>query len=324
MADEYAQENEDIQGDLASKNNAQQLNARMLIGRKSEMMRQKNLAEEGGEEMSGVDDGIPDDDPAGGMTDAYPYQVGDETLKKSLQSLPKAAEAAPKTYKLKVNGKEIELSEDEMIARVQKIEAADQYLAEAKCQAEAMKLSASTPAPSDESDAPKADTLADEDLRLARDLQVGSEEDAAKAIKALRSTVKAPSVNLDELAKRTIDTIQFQEDARWFQEEYKDVFADPKLAALALQMDEQKRRAEMEAGKPRRYRDRYQEIGEELRTWIGSNPGFDQKKQQKKESLTSIPQASVKTQRPVEDDDSEESPASVIAQMAKARGQLRI
>jgi len=326
MGNEFDDVNDDIQGDLQAHNNAKQLNARMLIGRKSEIMRSKNLAEDGGEEMSGVDDGVADDDPEGGMTDSYPYQVSDETLKASLAKLPKAEELVkPKTYKIKVNGKEQEISEEEMIARVQKIEAADQYLAEAKRQAEALRATpVQQPVATEQVEQAQPDTLTDEDLALARALQVGSEEDAARAIKAIRnrSTQNLP-INVDEIAARTKDQIEFQQDADWFQREYRDIFSDEKLKALAIQMDDEMRRADLAAGKVRRYRDRYSEIGENLRKWIGSNPAFTEKAKQKKETLTNIPQASVKAVRPVEEEE-DDSPASVIAQMAKVRGQIRM
>src|SRR3974390_1694024 len=38
---------------------------------------------------------------------------------------------APRKWKLKVNGRELELTEEEVLARAQKVESADQYLAEA-------------------------------------------------------------------------------------------------------------------------------------------------------------------------------------------------
>ena len=329
MSNDYEEVNEELsdsKADISAENNARQLNARNIIGRKAEIARMKSLAEEGGEEMSGVDDGIPDDDPAGGITDAYPYQVTDETLKASLAKLPKADDLVkPKTYRIKVNGQERELSEEEMIARVQKIEAADQYLAEAKRAAEAAKaMPAQYAPPSAQEDAHQPDTLSDEDLALARALQVGSEEDAARAIKALRArATQAPSINLDEVAARTKDQIEFQQDVDWFQKEYRDIFSDEKLKQLAIDMDDKLRREDLAAGRIRRYRDRYAEIGEELRKWIGSNPAFEAKAKAKKETLTNIPQASVKARMPVEEEE-DDSPSSVIQQMAAKRGQIRM
>jgi hypothetical protein len=325
MANEEEQDFSDASGDLSAENNARQINMRNIVARKSEMARMKSLATDGGEEMSGVDDGIPDDDPSGGMTDAYPYQVSDETLKASLAKLPKA-EAIPAKHKIKVNGQEQELTYEELVARAQKVEAADQYLAEAKRAAEAAKAApVHQPVASAQEEQAQPDTLTDEDLALARALQVGSEEDAARAIRAIRQRAAPPSaINLDEVAAKTKDQIEFQQDVDWFQKEYKDIFSDENLKTLAIQMDDAKRREDLAAGRVRRYRDRYVEIGEELRKWIGTNPAFEAKAKAKKETLTNIPQASVKARLPVEEEDGEESPSSVIAQMAAKRGQIRM
>lgn len=327
MANEYEENNEElaqIKADITAENNAKQLNARMNIGRKSEIARMKGLAEEGGEEMSGVDDGIPDDDPSGGMSDSYPYQVSDETMKASLAKLPKA-ETLPAKHKIKVNGQEQELTYEELVARAQKVEAADQYLAEAKRAAEASRaMPVQQPVASAQEEQAQPDTLSDEDLALARALQVGSEEDAARAIKAIRNRASQPSaINLDEVAARTKDQIEFQQDVDWFQKEYRDIFSDEKLKQLAIDMDDKLRRDDLTNGRVRRYRDRYVEIGEELRKWIGSNPAFEAKAKAKKETLTNIPQASVKAVRPAEEEE-DDSPASVIAQMAAKRGQIRM
>src|SRR3974390_334565 len=148
MSNDYEEVNEELseaKGDNSAQNNAKQLNARNIISRKSEVARSKNLAADGGEEMTGVDDGVPDDDPEGGLSDSY--LVSDESIKASLAALPKAEELVkPKTYRLKVNGRELEVSEEELIARAQKVEAADQYLATAKQQADAIGRQALQPA----------------------------------------------------------------------------------------------------------------------------------------------------------------------------------
>lgn len=324
MSNEYEEQNDElseVKADVSAANNAKQLNARMVIGRKSELARMKNLAEDGGEEMSGVDDGVPDDDPDGGLSDAY--LVSDETIKQSLASLPKAEELVkPKVYKLKVNGKEVELSEEEMIARAQKVEAADQYLAEAKRQAEALRATAAAPPPAGEQ---SADTLSDEDLALARALQVGSEEEAAKAIRALRQKPgPAPSINMDALAQKVEADMDFKANAKWFQESYPELFADPDYMTLVLKRDQEMLSENNAKGIVQPYKDRYAKIGDEIRKKFGINVDGAAKTRRKQETLTAIPTAHTKVRMPAEEDDSEPDVRDTIAEMAKARGQRNL
>jgi hypothetical protein len=319
------QEQEELneaKADLTAQNNARQLNARMLISRRSEIHRSKGLAEDGGEEMTGVDDGIPDDDLAGGTTDAYPYQVTDDAIKTALAGLPKATDSrpeAPRTHKIKVNGKEIELTDEELIARAQKVEAADQYLAQAKRKSEQAVPSAKP------ADAPPADTVTDDDLALARALQVGSEEDAARAIAAIRGRQsRSPSVNTDEVVHKVKADMEFQENAKWFAETYPEIFADPDYLTIAIKRDAELMEKDKQEGTVTSYKDRYSRIGDDLRKKFGIDPAYSAKTAKKKETLTSIPTAHTKVRMPEPEDDSEESPASVIAKMAASRGQLRI
>jgi len=329
MSNDYEDQNDELseaKADLSAENNAKQLNARMLIGRKSEIARSKSLAEEGGEEMSGVDDGIPDDDPSGGMTDAYPYQVTDETIKSALAGLPKAQELAGDKIRLKVAGEEKDFTLDELKAVASKNLAADKYLAEAaeaKRQAEALLQSTKAPTSTTET-AQNSDTPTDEDLEIARALQVGSEEDAARVVARIRKgLIQAPSVDLDAVAKKTEENIEFKQNVSWFREQYPEIFADPDYMLLAVKRDDEIRREELAQGKVSSYRDRYARIGDDLRKKFGIDPKYSEKARKKQETLTNIPQASVKSQRPVEEDEEESTP-NVIAQMAKARGQLRI
>ena len=326
MSNDYEDQNDElseVKADNSAENNARQLNARMVIGRKSELARARNLAEEGGEEMTGVEDGVPDEDPDGGISDSY--LVSDETIKASLAALPKADDLVkPKTYKLKVNGKDVELSEEEMIARVQKVESADQYLAEAKRQAEAvrgMEVQPSTRAV----DVAPADTVTDDDLALARALQIGSEEDAARAIARIRTrNASAPSVNTDEVVHKVKADMEFQENAKWFQETYSDIFSDGDLLTLAIKRDAEFMDQDKANGTVTPYKERYSKIGDELRKKFGTDPAYSAKARKKQETLTSIPTAHTKVRMPEPEDDSEPDVQTTIAAMAKARGQRNL
>jgi hypothetical protein len=212
---------------------------------------------------------------------------------------------------LKVNGKVVELPLEEVIARAQKVESADQYLSEAsRIRTDALRQQNPTPSPDTSAQ------LVEDDLALVRAIQMGSEEEAVQAIRKL----KTPSVKPDELGSLIDERMSFQTAVSRFQTEYTDIFSDPILRQVALSKD-----AELVAqGDGRPYWDRYQAIGNEVREWVGTvrkeDPVAD--KQQRKASVTQItPAASRVASQPQEEPD--ESVSDVIANMAKTRGQVR-
>lgn len=213
-------------------------------------------------------------------------------------------------FRLKVNGKEVELTRDELIARAQKVESADQYLAEAsRMRQEALKLQ-SQPSATD------VGNSVEDDLALVRAIQMGSEEEAVQAIRKLKS----PSIQPDDFAKLIDERMTFQEAVGRFQTEYNDLMSDPILRQVVLSKD-----AELIAqGDTRSYWDRYEAVGNEVREWVGGvrKTGKAQDKQSRKASVTQINQAAsrVATQEQEEPDD---SPSALIAQMARSRGQVR-
>lgn len=214
-------------------------------------------------------------------------------------------------FQLKVNGKVVELTRDELIARAQKVESADQYLAEAS-RARTEALRHQHPAPSPDTQAQSVE----DDLALVRAIQMGSEEEAVHAIRKL----KAPSVQPDEFARLIDERMTFQQAATRVQDEYKDIFADPILKQAFLSKD-----AELVAqGDGRSYLDRYSSIGNELREWVGGvrKTGSVVDKQQRKASVTQITPASSRVASQAQEEP-EESISDVISQMARTRGQVR-
>jgi hypothetical protein len=237
---------------------------------------------------------------------------------------PPPVEAQPK-FKIKVNGKEIELTQDELIIRAQKVEAADAYLAEAvrvrKAQYDAVNQQ--------QQQLPDQDAIAaaeDEERAMVRALQMGTEEEAVAAIRKLKSN--APSVTADDISRTVDERLTFKEAARLFQDEYKDVMADPVLRGLVLQKDQ----ALLNAGDRRDYLERYREVGEEVRAWrdsmVRANAPDVQKtevpvsnKQLRKAAAPSVPAAASRKAAPAAvDEDKEESMSDIIANIAKARG----
>lgn len=214
-------------------------------------------------------------------------------------------------FQLKVNGKVVELTRDELIARAQKVESADQYLAEA-ARARTDAIRQQHPAPSPDTQAQSVE----DDLALVRAIQMGSEEEAVHAIRKL----KTPSVQPDEFARLIDERMTFQQAATRVQDEYKDIFADPNLKQLFLNKD-----AELVAqGDGRSYFDRYQAIGNEVREWVGGvrKTGSVADKQQRKASVTQITPASSRVASQTQEEP-EESISDVISQMARTRGQVR-
>jgi hypothetical protein len=214
-------------------------------------------------------------------------------------------------FQLKVNGKVVELTREELIARAQKVESADQYLAEAsRARSEAIRQQHPTPSP---------DTSAqsvEDDLALVRAIQMGSEEEAVHAIRKL----KTPSVQPDEFARLIDERMTFQQAATRVQDEFKDIFADPILKQAFLSKD-----AELVAqGDGRPYWDRYEAVGNELREWVGGvrKTGAVVDKQQRKASVTQITPASSRVASQAQEEP-EESISDVISQMARTRGQVR-
>ena len=241
---------------------------------------------------------IPDDDPD--PADEQPEEVVEEEV---------SEEPAARKFKLKVNGRELELTEDELIARAQKVESADRYLADA---AEAFRKTQASPDP-----APQQ-TSDEDDLALVRALQMGTEEEAVQAIRKIRAT---PSKK-DDVASLIDQRLTFREAAAKFESDFNDVLSDPMLKRLAIQKDAEL----LQNGDTRSYLERYTEIGNELREWKSSlTKGSEttskaQDKLERKSKVTSINAANVRA-TPVIEEEPDDSPTSVIEKMARSRGQ---
>ena len=223
------------------------------------------------------------------------------------------AAAEPRRVKIKVNGKELSLTEDELIQRAQKVESADEYLRSAS---EAVK-NATKLALSAQDEPQRVD---EDDLALARAIQMGSEDEAVQAIRKIKS--RPSEVTPDAVARVVDERLSFQRAAEWFNGEYKELLADPLLKKLVLDRDTEL--AQLEPNTP--YADRLKRVGDEIRTWsqkmTGSSgtPKID--KAARKASVAAVPSAAGR-QSSGSDEESDDSPESVIAAMAKSRGQAR-
>jgi hypothetical protein len=227
--------------------------------------------------------------------------------------------APPAKVKIKVNGQEMELTQEELIARAQKVESADAYLAEAaRLRREAMEQPKTEASPSVEDAEAK---ILEERKALARAIQMGTEEEAVEAIARLQATSRAPSFTKDELTRTVDERLSFNEAVSKFRSDYKDIVEDPVLAKMASDRDQEL----LASGDRRNYLERYSEIGEGIREWVKSIRGTEgehsETKQERKASVKGVPSAaSVRSKPAPSEDDVEETPSEIIAKMAKARG----
>jgi hypothetical protein len=239
------------------------------------------------------------------------------------------APQAESRFKIKVNGREIELTQDELIARAQKIEAADQYIAEAArirrdAETEANRIQQQVVTPQ----GPTAEELLEERRAAVRAIQMGTEEEAMAALEKL-SAPRAPALNADDLARTVDERLTFNSAIQRFQSEYQDVLGDPVLKQLALQKDQQ----QLAQGDKRDYWTRFSEIGNELRGWKqgiiqqaappAAPPATTalQDKAARKAQAPQLPKATAVRAPAVNDvEDTPESTSDVIAAIAKARG----
>lgn len=235
-----------------------------------------------------------------------------------------AEQATPveeRKYRIKVNGKELELTEAQLIERAQKIEAADEYLRQA---AETRRKLEQIAKPEvDETELRRRQD--DEDRALVRAIQVGTEEEAAAALRKLREQTSArPSLSRDDVSRTIDERLAFNQAIEKFSSDYSDVWSDSVLKKIALDRDAQL----LKEGDQRSYWDRYSSIGDEIRNWKQSlapapkQEASIEEKVVRKASAPKVPAPASAKAKPakVEEDDVDDSPASVIASMAQRRG----
>ena len=227
------------------------------------------------------------------------------------------APAKPSLVELTVNGRKIQVTQEELIARAQKIEAADSYLEEARrLRAEAQRKPEPAPEPEQNS--------VDDDLALARAIQMGSEEEAVAALRKIRSST--PSLTKADVAKTIDERLTFNEAIQQFRSEYKDIVSDPVLNRLALDTDAKL----IAAGDQRTYAERYKDIGDTLRDWVNKQVQArapeptpvvqGEEKLRKKAAAAPVPKGASQKSASSAEEEKEESTSDVIANIAKARG----
>lgn len=202
--------------------------------------------------------------------------------------------------RIKVNGHEIELT-PELIARTQKIAAADEYLA----QASRLYKTAST-ASEPSSDVPPVD-----DIALARAIQLGSEEEAVAAIQKLRTL---PPGEIDAIIEAKLAKRDTQSDAERFKSQYKDLLADSAAQEAVWAFDT----LYANDGEAPTY-ERFEKAAKQVMKLRGDVTGLESKQERKDNARRPvIGQSARPAPRPQE---REPTVQEEIAAMAKARGQ---
>ena len=274
------------------------------------------------DDKSELEDYLPDDpdNQEDAQEKKAPYKLALDTEGDVVGGKKKKAEAkaepAEENWTLKVNGQEKLLTREQVIALAQKVENADQYLQQAKEAAERFdRLALENRQPVvQELPAKPADVPTEDDLALVRALQMGTEEEAVKAVRKLR----APAIQPDVVIAQALDRLNFQNAFSDFRSTYKDISDDPNLMQLAIAKDAQL----VQSGDRRTYAERYKSIGDEIRKWRGTpSESFKEKEERKSATVTNIRTAGARA-TPAQDDEQEESPSETIARMARARGQL--
>jgi hypothetical protein len=265
-----------------------------------------------------------DPDAANGEGSDTNLNGGDEVVPKAVELVPPVA-AVPK---IKVNGVEVDLT-PELIEKAQKIASGDKYLEEAVIKAK----TPLTVVPKEESPPPPSQEdveaeLARQDLADARAIQMGTEEEAVAALRRIRSRqVQGPTA--EDIGRIADERLTFNAALKWFNTEYKDLVSDPRLHAMVLREDH-RLVTELKDGRP--YEERYKAIGDDIRAWRDSMapkpadppaPAADplKAKEERKAAAPKAPvAANTKAKPAVDDDDTDETPGSVIAKMAASRG----
>ena len=289
--------------------NKEQVDRRNEIADRADEARQQDLAEFDGNKVVPPD---PEEARAAAEEEAA------EAERARLEAQANEAEArrlqeggtnAPaKVYNVRVNGRDVSMTEAELIERAAKVASADEYLQTA---AEAVKRATAR--------GPSQDVPATDGGAIGEDTLTSALQGDREAIRKVAQRLNGPSVNTDVL-QAVDDRLTFHDAVNWFRGEYQDVVKDPFLYRLVVEED--KKIAQTEPSLP--YRDRLRKAGETIRTWKqGFTKATDTNaKLARKAAAPPVPAAgSRQTLR--EDDEAEEPVENVIDAMAKARGQTQ-
>ena len=265
-------------------------------------------------ELSAAGDQVVQDEPA--STDPVAPTVEDQVTKQM--------------RKVKVDGEELEVSEDDLVASYQKQaaatkrlqeagqmkEQAERILAEAKAQAAQM----ATPAKPAEPEPDRAEKI----KAYHQALFEGDQETASRLFDEVAQGRQAPIPDMNQIVSQATSVVKQQLDNESaldkFTKDYSEIVDDPYLVNVTKQHME----ANMAAGKP--YAEALMAAGEQTRDWLKSKVPASQgesttttraEKLEKKGRIDNIRTTSAIA---ATQEEPEENTSAVIMQMRKARG----
>lgn len=262
--------------------------------------------------------------PAGGESEDAEAQAAREA--EEVEAARKAAESAaaevtedpPAKVTYKLDGQDVELTDDMIRKILQKDNVTDEVAQRAAQEAEQQRQQQAKEA---------------EDNRLldvVRAIQLGTEEEALAAVKVLKEEAQPKLASLDKLID---EKLSINEAVTKFKDDFKDIVSDPVLMQWAISADLELQ----QKGDKRSHSERYTAIGNNIRQWLHSKVPPQQQsteeksankpsvevsttKQQAKAAAPAFPKAAGGKHAPVAEEETEESVQDVIAEMAKKRG----
>lgn len=261
-------------------------------------------------------DETPSEEPAEDAEQEEPAE-GDQSDDPEEKETPAEEEPEkPRTRVLKVDGQEIERTEEEIleagIRALQKESTADKRLEEAT---RLLREAQNTQLP--RQDVAQRDQQPSIDADLVKKIQYGSEEEAVQAMQQLMTTVRDQATQqAAEMTRKQLEQERLNAIANTFKSEFKEIVEDPYLYGAARNAIERA----LNDGQPNEY-DTYKREAQEVLKRFGRDKtnGFDEKLERKR-STTQIKSASTKPV--VAPKEKPQTAADVIAEIAKARGQM--
>jgi hypothetical protein len=199
---------------------------------------------------------------------------------------------APRQLRLvKVDGQEIEVSDDDLIREYQKGRTADRRLERAaderkrneaesatlaaeRAEIERMRTAGGTAKPAGSEEDSQATPFGDDEAaakKIYEDLVSGDEEAAVKAIKNLTKGRQAEAIPPEVIAARVRQQIQWEDAQGAFAKDYADIAADPLLRQIASNTLTETLKTSTSFGQA------FREAGERTRAWVrGVNGGSAQ------------------------------------------------
>lgn len=249
---------------------------------------------------------MPSETPEEPVAEAAPEPVAEAAPEPVAEVAPE-----PEMVTVKVDGNEFQLPKDKVDAEggvevVQMKIAAAKRLEEARqIREQALKEAApkATPAP-----APQQE----DEAALIEALRFGDEKAAVQAARKLSGQNQPDPQTIAAIVQAEISKTNAVES---FKRDFPEIVKDPYMARLALDMEQEARRN----GDRRPHHELYQAIGKGLTEWRGKVAGSFKEKQEKKASVTPIPQAKAKAVLPEEP--RPPTRAEILEQERKARKQ---